>query len=135
MFSFLKEYAPFFEWIGILSLLTFIGSLVAVPWIIGKLPADYFIQHRKKVAERHEQHPLAAKIIFISRNGIGFVFFLAGVVMLVLPGQGIITILIGISFMDFPGKHALVDYLVRRPRVIRILNWIRNRKKRPPFAF
>ena len=135
MLSFLKEYSLLFEWLGVFSLLTFIGSLIAVPWIVGKLPVDYFILHRKRVAERHEQHPLAAKIIFVSRNLIGFVFFLAGVVMLVLPGQGIITILIGISFMDFPRKHAVVDYFICRPKVIKLLNWIRKKEKKPPFEF
>ena len=78
MSSFLKEYALYFEWLGLLSLVTFIGSLVAIPWIIGKLPVDYFIKHRERVAERHEQHPLAAKVIFVTRNIVGFGFFLAG---------------------------------------------------------
>ena len=69
------------------------------------------------------------------RNCIGLVFLAAGIVMLVLPGQGIITILIGISFMDFPKKHHLVDYLVRRQKVIRFLNWIRKKEKKPAFEF
>ena len=60
---------------------------------------------------------------------------MAGVAMILLPGQGLITILIGISFMDFPAKQQLVDALVRRPRVIRLLNWIRQKEKKPPFQF
>ena len=133
--SLVKEYSLVIEWLGLLSVLTFVGSLIAVPWILGKLPVDYFIQHRKRVAERHKRHPVAAQIIFIARNLIGFVFFLAGIAMLILPGQGIITILIGISFMDFPGKHTIVDYLICRPKVIRFLNWIRKKEKKPPFEF
>ena len=50
-------------------------------------------------------------------------------------GEGIITIVIGISFMDFPQKHRLVDHLVRHPRVMRLLNWIRTKEKKPPFEF
>jgi len=130
-----KEYHLVLEWLGLLSVMTFVGSLIAVPWIIGKLSVDYFIQHRKRVAERHERHPVAARMIFITRNLVGFILFLAGIAMLVLPGQGILTILIGISFMDFPKKHVVVDYLICRPRVIRILNWIRKKEKKPPFEF
>jgi hypothetical protein len=125
----------FIEWLGLLSVVTFIGSLLAIPWIIGRLPPNYFIRHRQNVAARHERHPLMAKVIFVTRNSIGFVFFLAGIAMLILPGQGLITILIGLSFMDFPKKHDVVDFLIRRPRVIQFLNWIRRKEKKPPFEF
>lgn len=133
--QFLSENSLLLEWLGLLSVLTFIGSLIAIPWIIARLPANYFIRHRQLVAKRHEQHPLIAKLIFVCRNFIGIVFLIAGIVMLVLPGQGIITILIGISFMDFPKKQHLVDYLVRRQKVISFLNWIRQKEKKPPFEF
>lgn len=133
--SFLSEYSRLLEWLGLLSVVTFIGSLIAIPWVISRLPVNYFIRHRELVAARHERHPLIAKIIFVSRNAIGFVFLLAGTAMLVLPGQGIITILIGISFMDFPKKHHFVDYLVRRPKVVKLLNWIRKKENKPPFEF
>ena len=133
--QFLSENSLLLEWLGLLSVLTFIGSLIAIPWIIARLPANYFIRHRQLVAERHERHPLIAKLTFVCRNIIGIVFLTAGIVMLVLPGQGIITILIGISLMDFPKKHNLVDYLVRLKKVIRLLNWIRQKEKKPPFEF
>jgi len=133
--QFLNEYSSLLEWLGFLSVLTFIGSLIAIPWIIARLPVNYFIRHRQLVAESHSRHPLVARLTFVLRNFVGIVFIVAGIVMLVLPGQGIITILIGISFMDFPKKHHLVDYLVRRQRVIRFLNWIRKKGRKPPFEF
>ncbi|MFA7453909.1 MAG: PGPGW domain-containing protein [Desulfobulbaceae bacterium] len=123
------------EWLGLLSMATFIGSLLAVPWIIARLPAKYFIQHREKVEERHQRHPLLAKMIFLTRNAIGFAFLMAGAAMLVLPGQGVITMIIGLSFMDFPKKHQVVDFLVHRRRVRRFLNWMRRKEKKPPFQF
>ena len=43
------------------------------------------------------------------RNAVGLVLVTAGLAMLVLPGQGIITLLVGIILMDFPGKHRLVE--------------------------
>ena len=128
-------YIYFLEGLGILSVLTFAGSLIVVPWLIARLPADYFIRHRYRVEERHRRHPLLTRVIFVLRNGIGTVFLLAGVAMLVLPGQGVLTILLGISLMDFPGKHRLLEFLMHRPRVIRSLNWIRRRVRKPPFVF
>lgn len=133
--DFFKEYASLFEWLGILSVVTFAGSLIAIPWIIARLPANYFIRHHQMVAMRHERHPVIAKIIFIARNTMGVLLLLAGIAMLVLPGQGIITLLIGVSLMDFRKKHAVVDYLVRRPRVMRMLNWVRQKEQRLPFEF
>jgi len=128
-------YETLLECLGLLSVLTFLGSIVAIPWIIARLPVDYFISHRRKVTARHERHPIAARLIFVMRNLTGGLFLLAGILMLVLPGQGLITIVIGLSLMDFPKKHTLVDYLLRRPKVMKLLNWIRKKEKKPPFEF
>lgn len=130
-----REYFFVIEWLGLLSAVTFVGSLVAIPFIIARLPHDYFIRHRLQVEQRHRQHPVKARLVFLLRNGTGGILLVAGIAMLVLPGQGIITILIGICLMDFPGKHALIDSLVRRPNVIHFLNWIRKKEKKTPFAF
>lgn len=131
----LKEYFFLIEWLGLISILTFVVSLIAIPLIIARLPRDYFIRHRQVVAVRHERHPALAKVIFVTRNFFGMIFLLGGIFMLVLPGQGIISMLIGISLMDFPKKNRLVDFLWSRPRVRKILNWLRSKQKKPPFEF
>ncbi len=131
----IEVYTSVLEGLGILSILTFAGSLVVVPWLIARLPADYFIRHRCRVEERHRRHPLISRILFVLRNGIGILFLLAGVAMLVLPGQGMLTILLGITLMDFPGKHRLLESLIHRPGIIRSLNWIRRQVRKPPFVF
>jgi hypothetical protein len=66
------------------------------------------------------------------KNLFGGVLVLAGVAMLVLPGQGILTILVGLMFLDFPGKFALERRLARQPPVLRAINWIRARGGRKP---
>jgi len=60
---------------------------------------------------------------------------LAGIAMLVLPGQGILAILGGIELMDFPGKYRLERWIVSRPAVLRSVNWLRRRMGRPPLVF
>lgn len=123
------------EWLGVVSVLTFIVSLVAIPWVIARLPKDYFIRHRQVVAVRHERNPALAKVIFLLRNFFGTVFLVGGIFMLVLPGQGIISMVIGISLMDFPKKNQLVDFILTLPRVRKLLNWLRHKQKKPPFEF
>jgi len=51
--------------------------------------------------------------------------------MLLLPGQGIITILIGIMMLNFPGKFTLEQRIVQQPNVLRAVNWMRTKADRP----
>ena len=121
--------------VGLFSLLTFLLSLIAVPWLIGRMSPEFFLSHRQVVDARHRRHPLLALGIFILRNGIGFGLLLAGLAMLVLPGQGLLTMLIGVCVMDFPGKHILVERVIRARQVQQALNWIRRKQGKEPFLF
>ncbi|GAC36330.1 hypothetical protein GPSY_0692 [Paraglaciecola psychrophila 170] len=55
--------------------------------------------------------------------------------MLVLPGQGLITMLIGLSLLPFPGKDKMEQNILSRKSVRTTLNWIRVKAKKPPFIF
>ncbi|MGB1110330.1 MAG: PGPGW domain-containing protein, partial [Gammaproteobacteria bacterium] len=68
------------------------------------------------------------------RSAFGLLLLLAGIAMLVLPGQGILTILIGIGLMEFPGKFALECRLAGIPSVYRALNWIRRKGGQSDFS-
>lgn len=65
-------------------------------------------------------------------NLLGAVFVIMGLLMLVLPGQGILTILIGLVLMNFPGKDRLIRYAVSRPRLLSSINSVRRRSGRKP---
>ena len=67
------------------------------------------------------------------KNLLGLVLALVGILLMFLPGQGLLTLIIGLSIMNYPGKFALERWLVRRPRVLPALNWIRKRFDAPPF--
>ena len=121
--------------LGLLSVVTLVGSLIAVPWLIGRMRADYFLTHWQTVQARHRRHPALALTVFLARNGLGLLLVAAGLAMLFLPGQGLLTVLIGVSVMDFPGKRGLLQRLVRGPKVQRTLNWIRRKRGKEPFAF
>ena len=119
--------------LGIFSIVAFVGTLIAIPIILVRLPPDYFDLRRPRGwMEGH--HPLLRLTTRLLKNVLGAVFFLAGVAMLVLPGQGILTMLIGISLMDFPGKRKLERTFVSHPSVLRAINAIRERFGHPPLV-
>jgi hypothetical protein len=70
-------------------------------------------------------------LYLVVKNLIGFILILAGIAMLVLPGQGVLTIVVGMVLMNFPGKFRLERWLATRPPVWRSLNWLRKKATRP----
>lgn len=120
------------ELLGLFSLLTFVGSLIAVPWLISRMQSDYFVTHWHKVDARH---PILAVAVWCVRNTVGFCLLLAGIAMLFLPGQGLLTILIGICLMDIPGKRHLLDRLASNPHLQKGLNWVRRKQGKAEFVF
>ncbi len=123
------------QWLGLLSVVTFLGSLLAVPCLVYLMSPDYFIRHRLVVGERHRRHPLLAVLFFCLRNAAGGVLLVAGAAMLLLPGQGILTMLLGLSLMDFPGKHQLLERVVQNRKVQQSLNWIRRKGGKEDLIF
>ena len=121
-----------FWWIGALSILTFLGTLLVIPLIVVHIPADYFKPRKRKKHPRHKRFSLIRLLSIALKNFFGVIFILAGLAMVVLPGQGIITILIGIMMVDFPGKFALERRIVQHPPVLRGINWMRTKANRGP---
>ena len=78
------------------------------------------------------RHPIVRWCILIGKNAIGAVLLLAGLLMLVAPGPGILTILAGVVLMDFPGKRSLEQRVLALPAVLHMVNGIRQRAGRPP---
>ncbi|WP_447984832.1 PGPGW domain-containing protein [Nitrospira sp. Nam74] len=117
----------------ILSIVGFIGSLIAIPLILVRLPPNYFDErHPRKWMENH--HPVLRLIGHVVKNVAGFVLLAAGIAMLVLPGQGILTMLIGISLVDFPGKRQLERKLIGQPAVLNTINKVREKFGQPPLT-
>jgi len=129
------SFTTFLEWMGLLSAATFLVSLLLIPFLISRASAGYFLIHPTIVEQRHKRHPAIALMIKIIRNGLGGLLCFAGVIMLFLPGQGLLTILIGVSLLDVPGRQKVLNLLIHRRSIQRALNWIRKKTGRPPFQF
>src|SRR5207247_8761019 len=83
------------------SAIGFIGTLIAIPMILVRLPADYFDTR----TPRHwmkDHHPALRLSGLVVKNVVGIVFLLAGFAMLFLPGHCLLPMLIGFSLTYFP---------------------------------
>ena len=71
-------------------------------------------------------------MVLIIKNLIGIFLLVGGIMMLVLPGQGLLTMLTGFLFIDYPGKFKIEQKIVAWPSILNSLNWIRSRSNKPP---
>ncbi|HKE62477.1 MAG TPA: PGPGW domain-containing protein [Nitrospira sp.] len=118
-------------WLTALSMVFFVGTLIAIPFILVRLPADYFdVRVPRTWMEDH--HPVLRLFGHIMKNVVGAIFVFAGFLMLFLPGQGILTMLIGISMLDFPGKRKIEATLIGQPTVLSVINGMRQKFNKPP---
>jgi archaellum biogenesis protein FlaJ (TadC family) len=118
-------------WVGVCSLLIFVLSILSLPWIVAKIPEDYFLfQKRKRVILKNDFLGNWI-VIFILKNFIGVLLISSGILMLFLPGQGILTILAGLVMTDYPGKYKFERKIVTNPRILGKLNWLRAKANQP----
>ncbi len=130
--AWLEQHAPeLIFWVTIASLLTLLGAILAVPWILSRLPVDYFSAPERRPLCRQYGPP--GLLLSLAKNLLGLALLLLGLVMLLTPGQGLLTILLGLLLMNFPGKYHLERAVVQREGVMKALNWIRRRRGQPPF--
>lgn len=117
--------------LGGASLFMFVATLVAVPVIVVRIPTDYFARPERGTRLILQRHPALGLVVLVLKNLLGLVLLVAGIAMLVLPGQGLLTIVIALTLLNFPGKYRLERWVVSRPPVFRSINWIRRRRGVP----
>ena len=138
MFDLLSDFVSGLTWQKILVgalifLASFLINLGIVSFILVKLPADHFSKKRKTkfwAGPRPAIH--AAKVI--GKNIAGVLLVALGIVLSLpgVPGQGLLTVLLGIMLLDFPGRHRLEQKLLSKPSIVNTLNRLRERFDKPP---
>jgi hypothetical protein len=119
-------------WIALGSLVSLLVGVLSLPFLVSRIPADYFSHsHRHRMSES-SRHPLVRLFFSGIKNAIGAVFVLAGLIMLVLPGQGLLTLFAGLMIMNYPGKFGVERWLIQRPYVMPAVNRLRARYGHPP---
>ena len=111
----------------------FVAGIVGVPLFFTRLPADYFSgRERRALGIETPKRSLIAVLLRVLKNLLGLVLIVCGLAMIVLPGQGLLTIVVGVFFVDFPGKRRLERWLLARGPVLRAINGLRRRAGKPP---
>jgi hypothetical protein len=119
----------------LLFLVTFTISLAIVSFILVKIPADYFhSDHPRDLWS--DRHPAVRLLGLVAKNVLGVVLVVLGILLSIpgVPGQGLLTILLGIMLLDFPGKRRLEYKLVSRPQILKTINKLRHRFGKPNFV-
>ncbi|MDY6904724.1 MAG: PGPGW domain-containing protein [Thermodesulfobacteriota bacterium] len=121
-------------WLAGSSLGTFAGTLILVPWLIIHIPHDYFSHDKRRKASWTDQYPVIRAILVVGKNVLGGLLVAVGIIMLVLPGQGLLTIVLGLVLLDFPGKYRLQRWMVSRGPVLKAINRLRVHAGKPPIT-
>ncbi|MBA2621671.1 MAG: hypothetical protein H0U87_10780 [Acidobacteria bacterium] len=114
-----------------LFLASFALSILIVAIVMVKIPANYFSTHYQRKFLPNTPFLVRWGAV-VSKNIVGFLLIIAGIVMLIGPGQGILTILIGLMMMDIPGKRPLEAKLIQRPAILSAVNNLRARYNKSP---
>ena len=132
MIDWIRENEVLLWSLGTFSVVSVALALFLTPWAISLMSPDYFMPGRGHSRSFGARHPMIRMIALVLKNLAGGVLVVVGVVLLALPGQGLLTILAGLLLMSFPGKRALELWLIRLPMVLRAVNWIRKRGGKEP---
>ena len=132
----LKTYGlVLFEWVkahvialGVASVTSFVVSILFCTLTIAYLPTDYFLSKRQTSRIKQPVLRIGLKLI---KNMLAVVLIVVGFIQILLPGQGVLTMLIGIVISDIPGKRRLERRIIRLPAILSTANGIRSRFKRP----
>jgi hypothetical protein len=116
----------------IIAIIAFTLSIVLIPWIIIHIPSDYFTHPKRQKYPWQNYPPLIQWIAIIVKNIFGIILIIAGVAMLFLPGQGILTIIAGLLFVNFPCKYRVEKWIIKQPIVFKTLNKVRKKAGRAP---
>ena len=130
LIQYLDQYEELFIMIGVISAAVFVLTLLLTPYLLGLMPVDYFSSKRKHAIEIKSVWDF---VKFILTTVIGIFLVLAGIIMLVTPGQGVISILLGLFLMKFPGKRELELKFINHTPTYKTLNWLRHKAGKAPF--
>ena len=112
--SFIKWFADHPEVLismGISSIFIFLISILGFSWFVAQIPEDYFLRSKRQPSKWQEQKPILRFVVIFGKNLIGLSLIIGGLLMLVLPGQGLLTIVTGLLLVNYPGKYKLEQKL------------------------
>lgn len=116
-----------------LTLVTAVTTLIVAPVLVARMPASA-LDDPPPDAWRGRHSALGLGVI-VTKNALGAVLVLSGVLLLALPGQGLVTIALGLMLLSIPGKRRLARRILGSPRIRRRVNRLRGRAGAAPLVF
>lgn len=118
--------------LSVISVATFVAGLVAMRFAVIFMPADYFVRDGHDDGWWFDKHPVIRWTALILKNVLGAAFLAIGLIMLLVPGPGVMMMLLGLWLVDVPGKRRLERWLVSFPKVRKKINQLRAKHNQPP---
>lgn len=116
----------------IIAVIAYALSIILIPWIMILIPSDYFTHPKRQKFLWQRYPPMIQWAVIIIKNILGGILIATGIVMLFLPGQGILTILAGLLFVDFPYKYRVEKWIIKQPILLKAINTIRQKAGKIP---
>lgn len=132
MIEWFAQHHVLLAWMTSVSIVTFIASLLTLPWLVSRIPEDYFLREKRRPGPWKQTHPAIRLGVLIGKNALGITLLVGGLLMLFLPGQGLLTMAMGMLLTDYPGKFRLERRVVQVPQIFESLNWLRAKRGAPP---
>lgn len=134
LYQLLADNPHLVAWLSLGSIAIFFISLATLPWLVAQIPEDYFHTRQRVRKPSTGIRRIISPIWRLFKNVLGWTLLVGGFLMLFLPGQGLLTLLVGAMLCNYPGKFRLERKIVSRPKVLGSLNWLRGRAKKPPLT-
>jgi hypothetical protein len=115
-----------------LFLFSFTISFAAIGIVMVKIPPNYFSSHYERDFLPNSPFLVRWGAVII-KNVFGVFLVLLGILLSLpgIPGQGILTILLGLIMIDVPGKRPLEARIIKRPTVLNAINKLRAKYNKP----
>jgi len=135
--QFADEHQTLLTWLAWGSGAMLVVSLLTLPAVAVMLPRDFIV--RTLARDEHprsdswwNRHSAVRVTLRVLKNVVGVLLAIAGLAMLVLPGQGLITLALSLVLLDLPGKRKLEARVLRSPKLLGPINRLRHRFGKPP---
>ncbi len=116
-----------------LFLASLLLSFLAIGIVMVKIPENYFSSHYQQ-----DFMPNSSWLVrwgaVILKNILGVILVILGIILSLpgVPGQGVLTILLGLIMLDIPGKRPIEARIIKRPTILAAVNDLRARYNKPP---
>ncbi len=131
----MKAHETLFWWMAVVTVFSYVAVPFVIRAVVIRMSADHFLYRNPPPNSWRAQHPAVRIALLVLKNLLGWVLVAVGIVQsipVLVPGFGLLTIMIGVLLLNFPGKRKLELKIVSASAVLRLINKIRQKHHRSP---